>query len=72
MTRTCVCDGVELPGLAGLAGSQSPVGPEEQTLEAVYFDTDDLRRTGRVYARARRPARRHGAGRGARQRRLLT
>ena len=38
-----VADGVELPGLTGLAGEQSPVGPEEQTLEAVYFDTDDLR-----------------------------
>ena len=36
-------DGVELPGLAELTGVQSPVGPEEQTLEAVYFDTDDLR-----------------------------
>ena len=38
-----ISDGVELPGLAGLAGNQSPVGPEEQTLEAVYFDTDGLR-----------------------------
>ncbi len=38
-----ITDGVELPGLTGLAGEQSPVGPEEQTLEAVYFDTDDLR-----------------------------
>jgi len=36
-------DGVELPGLAELTGVQSPVGPEEQTLESVYFDTDDLR-----------------------------
>ena len=30
-----VADGVELPGLTGLAGEQSTVGPEEQTLEAV-------------------------------------
>ena len=36
-------DGVELPGWAGLAGEESLVGPEEQTLEAVYFDTEDLR-----------------------------
>ena len=27
-----ITDGVELPGLTGLAGEQSPVGPEEQTL----------------------------------------
>ena len=38
-----VTDGVELPGWAGLAGVQSLVGPEEQTLEAVYYDTEDLR-----------------------------
>ncbi len=38
-----ITDGVELPGLTGLAGEQNPVGPEEQTLEAVYFDTGDLR-----------------------------
>ena len=38
-----VVDGVELPGWAGLAGVESLVGPEEQTLEAVYFDTEDLR-----------------------------
>ena len=37
-----VVDGVELPGWAGLAGVESLVGPEEQTLEAVYFDTEDL------------------------------
>jgi CHAD domain-containing protein len=36
-------DEVELPGWSGLAGVQSLVGPEEQTLEAVYHDTDDLR-----------------------------
>ena len=36
-------DGVELPGWAGLAGVESLVGPEEQTLEAVYYDTEDLR-----------------------------
>jgi inorganic triphosphatase YgiF len=36
-------DGVELPGWAGLAGVQSLVGPEELTLEAVYYDTEDLR-----------------------------
>ena len=38
-----VVDGVELPGWAGLAGVESLVGPEEQTLEAVYYDTEDLR-----------------------------
>ena len=38
-----VTDGVELPQWAGLAGVQSLVGPEEQTLEAVYYDTEDLR-----------------------------
>jgi CHAD domain-containing protein len=38
-----VIDGVELPGWAGLAGVQSLVGPEELTLEAVYYDTEDLR-----------------------------
>jgi CHAD domain-containing protein len=36
-------DGVELPGWADLAGVQSLVGPEELALEAVYYDTDDLR-----------------------------
>ena len=36
-------DGVELPGWAGLAGVQALVGPEEQALEAVYYDTEDLR-----------------------------
>jgi CHAD domain-containing protein len=38
-----ITDGVELPGWAGLAGVESLVGPEEQTLEAVYYDTEDLR-----------------------------
>jgi inorganic triphosphatase YgiF len=37
-----ISDAAELPGLAGLASNRSPVGPEVQTLEAVYFDTDDL------------------------------
>ena len=36
-------NGVELPGWSGLAGVQSLVGPEEQTLEAVYYDAEDLR-----------------------------
>jgi inorganic triphosphatase YgiF len=36
-------NGVELPGWAGLAGVDSLVGPEEQALEAVYYDTQDLR-----------------------------
>jgi CHAD domain-containing protein len=36
-------DGVELPGWAGLAGVQTLVGPDEQVLEAVYYDTADLR-----------------------------
>jgi CHAD domain-containing protein len=36
-------DEVELPGWTGLAGVESLVGPEEQTLEAVYYDTEDLR-----------------------------
>jgi inorganic triphosphatase YgiF len=36
-------DSVELPGWVGLAGVQSLVGPEELTLEAVYYDTEDLR-----------------------------
>ena len=38
-----LADGVELPGWAGLAGVEALVGPEEQALEAVYFDTEDLR-----------------------------
>jgi CHAD domain-containing protein len=38
-----VTDGVELPGWSELAGVQGLVGPEEQTLEAVYYDTEDLR-----------------------------
>jgi hypothetical protein len=38
-----VIDGVELPGWSGLAGVEALVGPEEQTLEAVYYDTEDLR-----------------------------
>jgi len=37
-----VTDGVELPAWAGLAGVDSLVGPEEQVLEAVYYDTEDL------------------------------
>jgi inorganic triphosphatase YgiF len=37
-----LADGVELPGWNGLVGVQPVVGPEEQTLEAVYFDTEDL------------------------------
>jgi inorganic triphosphatase YgiF len=36
-------DGVELPGWTGLTGVQGLVGPEELALEAVYYDTDDLR-----------------------------
>ena len=36
-------DGVELPGWSGLAGVEALVGPEEQTVEAVYYDTEDLR-----------------------------
>ena len=32
-----------LPRWAGLAGVVDLVGPEEQTLEAVYYDTEDLR-----------------------------
>ena len=36
-------DGVELPGWPGLAGVEALVGPEEQTVEAVYYDTEDLR-----------------------------
>jgi len=39
-------DGVELPGWAGLAGVEGLAGPEEQTLEAVYYDTPDLRLAG--------------------------
>jgi CYTH domain len=35
-------DGVELPGWDGLAGVDAIVGPQEQ-LEAVYYDTTDLR-----------------------------
>ena len=37
-----LADEVELPGWNGLVGVQPVVGPEEQTLEAVYFDTEDL------------------------------
>ena len=40
---TRLADGVELPGWDGLAGVEALVGPEEQALEAVYFDTEDLR-----------------------------
>jgi len=60
-----ISDGVELPGLAGLAGSQSPVGPEEQALEAMYFDTDDLRlaRAGVTLRRTRGGATRAGISR---------
>lgn len=38
-----ITDGVELPEWAGLSGVDVLVGPEEQRLEAVYFDTEDLR-----------------------------
>ena len=38
-----LADGVELPGWDGLVGVEALVGPEEQALEAVYFDTEDLR-----------------------------
>jgi inorganic triphosphatase YgiF len=38
-----VTDGVELPVWTELAGVQSLVEPEVQALEAVYYDTDDLR-----------------------------
>lgn len=38
-----LADGVELPGWDGLVGVEASVGPEEQTLEALYFDTADLR-----------------------------
>ena len=37
-----LADEVELPGWNGLVGVQPVVGPEEQPLEAVYFDTEDL------------------------------
>jgi hypothetical protein len=37
-----LADGVELPGWDGLVGVEALVGPEEQALEAVYFDTEDL------------------------------
>jgi inorganic triphosphatase YgiF len=33
----------QLPCWSGLSGVREPVGPEEQLLEAVYFDTADLR-----------------------------
>ena len=47
-------DEVELPGWNGLVGVQPVVGPEEQTLEAVYFDTEDLGvGAGRGHARRR-------------------
>ncbi|MFC5053887.1 CYTH and CHAD domain-containing protein [Saccharothrix xinjiangensis] len=36
-------DGVALPDLAGLPGVAAAAGPEEQRLEAVYYDTSDLR-----------------------------
>jgi hypothetical protein len=38
-----LADGVELPGWDGLVGVEALVGPEEQALEALYFDTEDLR-----------------------------
>ena len=38
-----LADGVELPAWDGLVGVEALVGPEEQALEAVYFDTEDLR-----------------------------
>jgi CHAD domain-containing protein len=46
---------VELPGWAGLAGVGSLVGPDEQRLEAVYYDTEDLRlaRAGMTLRRRR-------------------
>nr|MBA2308014.1 CYTH domain-containing protein [Pseudonocardiales bacterium] len=33
----------QLPALDDLPGVSATVGPDEQTLEAVYYDTDDLR-----------------------------
>ncbi|MFD7656698.1 CYTH domain-containing protein, partial [Actinosynnema sp. NPDC059797] len=36
-------DGVALPDLTGLPGVAAAAGPEEQRLEAVYYDTADLR-----------------------------
>ena len=36
-------EGLELPDPAGLLGVDTATGPDEQHLEAVYFDTDDLR-----------------------------
>jgi inorganic triphosphatase YgiF len=38
-----LADGVELPGWDGIVGVEALVGPEEQALQAVYFDTEDLR-----------------------------
>jgi inorganic triphosphatase YgiF len=48
-------DGVELPGWSGLAGVEALIGPDEQTLEAVYYDTGDLRlaRAGATLRRRR-------------------
>ncbi|QFZ17144.1 CYTH and CHAD domain-containing protein [Saccharothrix syringae] len=36
-------DGTSLPDLGGLPGVAAAAGPEEQRLEAVYYDTADLR-----------------------------
>ena len=48
-------DGVELPGLGGAGRGGGLVGPDEQTLEAVYYDTEDLRlaRAGMTLRRRR-------------------
>ena len=56
-----LADEVELPGWNGLVGVQPVVGPEEQTLEAVYFDTEDLG-LARAGVTLRRRLARHDAG----------
>jgi inorganic triphosphatase YgiF len=45
--------------VVGLAGVQSLVGPEDQALEALYYDTEDLR-LARAGVTLRRP---RGGGR---------
>jgi CHAD domain-containing protein len=56
-----ITEGVELPGWAGLVGMAALVGPEEQKLEAVYYDTEDLR-LARVGVTLRRRRGGHDAG----------
>jgi len=48
-------DGVRLPDPPGLLGLDAPDGPELQTLEAVYFDTPDLRLLRAGVTMRRRP-----------------